>query len=641
MTAPASRWLIGATAAAAFLILLPLGLDRAFPVPIGRLAQPGRVFLDRNGALLAAAPAPGGVWRLPVRLEDVDPAYLARLIATEDRRFWWHPGVDPVALARAFAQDIRAGHIVSGGSTLTMQLARLIEPRPRTLRSKLIEVFRALQLEAHYSKRDILTGWMTLAPYGGNLEGVTAASLAWLGKLPASLTGEDIALLVALPRRPEALRPDRHPEAARRLRDRLLGEAGGGLPAQRTAMPRHATTALPWGEAASAPGRATLDLPLQAALEAIAAERARVLPPHGALLLMIADLRSHELRAIAASSPDGAGASLDLSRAIRSPGSALKPFIYAMAFEAGLAGPGTLLDDIPRRFGRYAPEDFDRSFAGRVTMAEALRRSLNVPAVALLDGIGPESFLRRLRAAGVTLHLPKNSTGRPATLPLALGGAGITPRDLAALYAAIATDGVVRSLRLTGPRVEAHPLIAQDSAGTIADILVQPFPKGGPVGVAWKTGTSWGGRDAWAVGFDRDHLALAWVGRPDGAPIPGATGLSLAVPLLARALALLPEAPRAITAEPAPEPRRLVQTVRADALQLLFPPAEAVVSGDGPLTLRAMGGRRPLSFLIDGGPVPHDPARREATWLPPGSGWYRVTVLDADGNAAQSVIRVK
>ena len=610
-----------------------LALDRALPPELGRLQTTATELLDRQGRLLALRPAPGGVWRLRTRVEDVDPAFIDRLIATEDRQFWRHPGVNPLALARAAAQDLRAVRIVSGGSTLTMQVARLLTPRPRTVRSKLIEIARALQLEAHYSKRDILGMWLTLAPYGGNLEGVRAGALAWFGTPARQLDAAQSALLVAIPRRPEAFRPDRHPLRAASVRDRILQADGGPVPERRQPMPRHALLAL--DPTPTPRATTTLDLALQTALESIASTAARDLPEHAAVALLVADLRTREIRALVSS-----GGSLDLTRAIRSPGSALKPFIYAMAFEAGQAGPQTRLDDLPRRFGAYAPEDFDRSFAGPVTMAEALRRSLNLPAVALLAELGPAQFLARVQSSGIALHMPPRAIGvADPSLPLALGGVGTTVRDVASLYAALASDGRVVPLQLmAGPPPAAHRLISPRGAGVIADILTQPFPDGGPAGIAWKTGTSWGGRDAWAAGFDEQHVAIAWVGRPDGTPLPGATGRALALPLLARLFTLLPEAPR-------PPPPELPHTTavaqsRSDALRLLFPPPNASLRGEGSITLRAMGGRRPLVFLVDGARLPTDPARREAAWLPPGAGFYRLTILDADGQSAHSEIRV-
>ncbi|CAH2599070.1 Multimodular transpeptidase-transglycosylase [Rhodovastum atsumiense] len=614
-------------------------LDRFCPLNLARLASPGTEILDRDGRSLAILPAPGGVWRLRTTPDDVAPVLLDILIATEDRRFWQHPGVDPLALARAAWQDLRAGRILSGGSTLTMQAARLLEPRPRTLRSKLIEIARALQLEAHFSKREILGIWLTLAPMGGNLEGVRAGSLAWFGTGPRLLAPPQAALLVAIPRRPEALRPDRHPDRARALRDRILPAAAGAeIPRARTPLPRHARQAI--ARLPAAPQVATtLDLSLQVALERLAAERLQFLPERASLALLVADARRREIRALASGGDgrgEGRGGALDLTRAVRSPGSALKPFIYAMAFQDGVAGPDTVLADLPRRFGSYAPENFDHGFAGTLTAAEALRRSLNLPAVALLDRVGPLRFAATLRTAGIALHLP---AGADPALPLALGGVGITLRDLAGLYAALATDGGTARLRLLADDPpEPRPFLAPRAAATIAAVLTQPLPEGGPAGIAWKTGTSWGGRDAWAIGFDRGHVVGVWIGRPDGTPLPGATGRSLAVPLLGRVFDLLPPAPRD---PPPPVVPRPTVSPQADALRLLFPPNEAVLSADGPVTLRAMGGRRPLTFLVDGTPLRVDPARREAAWIPGGPGFYRITVLDAEGTSARAAVRVR
>ena len=618
-------------------------LDRLAPPDLSRIAHPAQEMRDRSDHLLALRPAPGGVWRIRTTTDDVDPAFIERLIAIEDRHFRHHPGVNPLALARAAFQDLRAGRIVSGGSTLTMQVARLLEPRPRTIRAKLIEIARALQLEARFSKNEILGMWLTLAPYGGNLEGVRAGSLAWLNKSPSQLEDSEIALLVAIPRRPEALRPDRHAQRAEALRNRILHAEAGPVDGHRHPMPRHAAQALSWSNTPIA--RSTIDLNLQIAVEAVARSQATTLPQGAATAVLIADLKTRDILALASATNGPQGRQLDLTRAVRSPGSALKPFVYAMAFEAGLAGPETLLDDLPRRFGTYAPEDFDRVFQGRVTMADALRRSLNLPAVALLAELGPGQFLERLRSSGVTLHLPATTAGMPASLPLALGGLGITLREAAGLYAALGQDGTVTPLHLsqnTTPNITPNatlgtPLVSPRAAATIAGILTQPFPDGGPDGIAWKTGTSWGGRDAWALGFDGQHVAAAWVGRPDSTPLPGATGRGLALPVLARLMSLLPSAPR-----PATKPIVLTATApRPDALRLLFPPPQAVVSADGPFTVRAMGGRRPLTFLMDNTRLPSEPAKREVGWRPPSPGFYRLVVLDADGQAVTSQIRVR
>jgi penicillin-binding protein 1C len=620
-----------------------LALDRAFPPNLSRLAQSGSEILDRNGRTLALLPAPGGVWRFRTSADDVSPEFLDLLLTVEDRHFYQHPGVNPLSLARAAIQWARAGKIVSGGSTLTMQAVRLLEPRPRTLRSKAIEILRALQLEAHMSKREILGVWLTLAPFGGNLEGVRAGSLAWFGVPPAQLDPAEAALLVAIPRRPEALRPDRHPGRARALRDRVLAvyepaAIGAPVPTHRLPMPRHApqiVAALP--PAPRIP--TTLDLPLQAALERLADAQLAALPERVSMALLIADARTREVRAIygGAWGQERRAGALDLTRAVRSPGSALKPFIYALAFQDGITSPDAWLSDLPRHYGGYAPENFDRGFAGRVTAGEALRRSLNLPAVALLDRIGPTRYAAALRAAGVPIRLPP---GVEPSLPLALGGGGITLREIAALYAGLATDGAIARLRLAESEpFPRHPFVEPAFARMVGDVLTQPFPGGGRPGIAWKTGTSWGGRDAWAVGFDAAHVAAVWIGRPDGTPLPGATGRALAVPLLARLFDILPSAPRHAPRDP-PRPRTATATAAPSDLRLLFPPPGAVLS-QGDVVIRAMGGRRPFAFLVDGEKLPAEPFGRETRWTPPSAGFYRLTVLDADGEAARSAVSVK
>ena len=653
---PSLLWLVAALPSLLWLVAAVAALlDWSLPPDLSRLAAVGTEVLDRHDRPLALLPAPGGVWRFRADTAHVSPALVDLLVAVEDRRFWLHPGVDPAALARAAAQFLRAGHVVSGGSTLAMQAARLLEPRPRTLSAKLIEMARALQLEARFGRRGVLDIWLTLAPFGGNLEGVRAGSLAWFGVPPEALEPAQAALLVAIPRRPERLRPDRHPGPAQSVRDRVLavgGRAGlfdakladAPVPAARVPLPRHAPQ-LAAGLPRAPRVRTTLDLPLQSALERLGRERTENLPPRASLAMLVADAPAREIRAAYAGAwpdQDRSGA-LDLTMAVRSPGSALKPFIYAMAFADGIAAPDTVVPDLPRRFGGYAPENFDRGFAGGITAAEALRRSLNLPAVALLDRVGPLRFAATLRSAGAALRLPR---GADPSLPLALGGVGITLREAAGLYAALATDGTGRDVaparRCRGERPRLPAGAGRAAGGRRAD------PQAAGVrrrGIAWKTGTSWGGRDAWAFGFDSRHVVAVWIGRPDGTPLPGATGTSLALPQLARVFDLLPKSPRTIEPpSPGPPyraPPSRVASAAADALRLLFPPPGAVLSADGPVTIRVMGGRRPLAFLVDGAPLPAEPVRRDAAWLPGGPGFYHLTVLDADGAAVRAAVQVR
>jgi penicillin-binding protein 1C len=646
-------------ASAAVLLAGVAAADRAFPPDLSRLEAVSPELHDRDGKLMAATPAPGGVWRLATTVDDVPPLMLALLVAREDRRFLAHPGVDPLALARASAQAALHGRIVSGGSTLTMQVARLLEPKPRTLAAKLAEMARALQLEARFSKREILGMWLTLAPFGGNLEGVRAASLALFGRPPMALDPHEVALLVALPQRPSAWRPDRFPEAAAAARGRVLrdavadraltgeeAEALAALPlgATRHPLPRHARHLA----AAAGPGvtATTLSLPLQAALERLADGAAQSLPAEANLAVLVVENRTRSVAAAyAGAAGEARGGALDLTRAVRSPGSALKPALVAQALALGLVRPETRIADLPRRFAEYAPENFDRGFAGDVTVAQALARSLNLPAVALADAVGPVAFVSALKAAGLAPRLPP---GAQPSLPVALGGLGVTLTELAALYAAFGDDGAVAlPVWRAGEQALRRPFVGAAEAGAVRTMLAAAAPPSGIAPeraprIAWKSGTSWGNRDAWAVGVSAAHTVAVWVGRPDGTPMPGATGRAVAGPVLFSVFGLLPDAgplPAAPPLPPAPALARLGGGA-ADQLRLVFPPPGASLA-EGPVTLRASGGRRPFTWLVDGAPIAAERHRREARWLPDGPGFYRVTVLDAEGASAAVELRVR
>ncbi|MCU0985672.1 MAG: penicillin-binding protein 1C [Acetobacteraceae bacterium] len=647
-------------AAAALLIgCAVVAADRAFPPDLSRLESVSAELHDREGRLLAVMPAPAGVWRLATTVDDVPPLLVALLLAREDRRFRLHPGIDPLALIRASGQAVVHGRIVSGGSTITMQVARLLEPKPRTLGAKLAEMARALQLEARYGKDEILGMWLTLAPFGGNLEGVRAASLALFGRPPLALDPGELALLAALPQRPSALRPDRFPEAARAARGRVLRDAAAAgvlardeaaalaaapLGAARHAMPRLAHHLA----AVAGPGvtATTLDGPLQAALERLGGDAAAMLPPQANLAILVVDNATRERRAsFGGVAGEGRGGALDLTRAVRSPGSALKPALVAQALALGLARPETRIADLPRRFADYAPENFDRGFAGDVTVAQALARSLNLPAVALAEAVGPLAFIASLTAAGLSPRMPP---GASPSLPVALGGLGMTLADLAALYGAFADDGTVaQPVWRAGERAERRPFIGAAEAGAVRAMLAAAAPPPGIAPernprIAWKSGTSWGNRDAWAIGVSATHTVAVWVGRPDGTAMPGVTGRGVAGPVLFAAFGLLPDPgplPAAPPLPPAPALARL-GAAEAGALRLVFPPPGASLA-EGAVTLRAAGGRRPFTWLVDGAPIPAERHRRETRWTPDGPGFYRVTVIDAEGASAAAELRVR
>ena len=663
------------------------------PLDLTQAGLRSTVVLDREARLLRPFATADGRWRLPVAGAQVDPRFRAMLTAYEDRRFADHPGIDPAASLRAAGQWLAAGRIVSGGSTLSMQVARLVEPRAeRSLAAKLRQMVRAVQLERRLGKDGVLDLYLALAPYGGPVEGVRAASLAYFGREPARLSFAESALLVALPQAPEARRPDRFPQAARRARDRVLAIAAAQgvitaaeaeaaraepVPTRRKPFPMlaaHAAEAAHTADPAAQVLRLTLDGRLQASLEALATGRAAALGPGSSAAILALDNRTGAVLAQVGSpgylDATRAGA-IDMTGAIRSPGSALKPFIYALAFETGLAHPETQLDDRPVRFPGYAPENFDLGYQGTVTARRALQLSLNVPAVDLLEAVGAARFIARLRAAGARIDLPRDTA---PGLPVALGGLGITLTDLARLFAGLARQGLVPSLTRRigdGPQPGAAPearVTEAVAAWYVADTLRgAPPPDNALAGrIAYKTGTSYGYRDALAVGFDRRVTLAVWVGRPDGNAVPGLVGRVVAAPFLFDAFARFGGEP-----DPVPMPREALVTttaglppplrhIRRDIpktlsaalgapLRIAYPPdgaridlglsdAEPVPAAS--LALKALGGVPPLTWMVDGLPVADSP-RRQSAWAPEGAGFARISVMDATGASDSVRVRIE
>ena len=636
--------------------------------------------VDRRGALLRVYTVADGRWRLGLRLADVDPAFVAALLSYEDKRFYQHSGVDTRAMLRALAQAVWQGHVSSGGSTITMQVARLLEASGTGhWAGKLRQIRLALALERRLSKAEILTLYLKLAPYGGNLEGLRAATLAYFGKEPLRLTPAQIALLVAIPQSPEARRPDRAVAAASDARDRVLARARrDGLidndqlraarsevvPAARRSFPAlapHMADRVLAETAGPSRHQLTLDKTLQIKLEQLARE---VVAAQGARLqvaLVVADHASGEILASvgsAAFQADQRAGFVDMTRAIRSPGSTLKPLIYGMAFDEGLAHPETLIEDQPSDFNGYRPQNFDRHYRGTIRIREALQQSLNIPVVALTEAMGPAKLLARLDQAGVPYALPNGTAG----LAIALGGIGLRLEDMVQLYAMIARGGVSLPLihKAQAQNPQGQRVLSEAAAWQIGDILAGLAPPpGAPANrLAYKTGTSYGHRDAWAIGYDGRHVIGVWMGRPDGTPVPGAFGADLAAPVLFQAFARLK--PTLTPQPPAPPATLLVSTLDlpqplrhfrsrsaafdapADTPAVAFPPdgAEVELLPDGVLA-RVSGGTPPFTWLANGAPVVVAERGRAVMLGDLGRGFVILSVIDAEGRSARSQVRLR
>ncbi|BAT60417.1 penicillin-binding protein 1F [Variibacter gotjawalensis] len=681
------RWLVAGFAASLAVAFVAgvVWVKSLGPAPLGEGLEFSTLVLDREGRMLRPYATADGRWRLPVSLANVDPRYVETLIAYEDKRFRDHRGVDAFALGRAAWQLVTNGRIVSGGSTLSMQVARLLEPRAeRSFAAKARQIVRAVQLESALTKDEIVNLYLNLAPFGGNLEGVRAASFAYFNKEPKRLSLAETALLVALPQSPEARRPDRSVAVARAARDRVLDRIAESnlvwshevdrarmeaVTAQRHPMPALAAHAAD-NAIHVAPDRRvhslTIEAPLQKALEQLAKERAPTIGPEISIAIVVVDNATGEVLSRVASADyfdDKRAGQVDLSQALRSPGSTLKPFIYGLGFEDGLIHPETLIEDRPRRYGSYAPENFDMTFQGTVTVRKALQSSLNVPAIAVLDAVRSSRFTARLTQAGAGLVLPD---GEIPGLAMGLGGVGIRLTDLTMLYAGVARLGntitLTERLDSTEKPTERR-LLEPAAAWQVGNVLLGTAPplNAAPGRIAYKTGTSYGYRDAWSVGFDGKRTVGVWVGRPDGAPVPGMLGRTAAAPILFDAFARmgkipspLPAAPRGVltaATDKLPPPlqqfRGLGEEVKPQSsLRIMFPPNGARLDLSSPgglleqVALKVSGGNGALTLLANGIPVGTS-TKRTVFWTPDGPGFVRLTITDSNGAAESVMVRVQ
>jgi penicillin-binding protein 1C len=523
--------------------------------------------------------APDDKWRLPV--DRVDPAYTRALVALEDKRFWSHHGVDPIAIVRAAWSDVTSGRRVSGGSTLSMQLARLYEPRARTIPSKIIDMFRAVQLDVRLSKQEILSQYLARTPFGENIEGVESAAWAYFGHSAQHLTPLEIATLLAVPQGPSRFAPS--PANAERLTTRRnailrkLVDAGvfsevdaraaiadtSPVPTRLLPMPRqapHAAFVLRLRHPDEVRIRTTLDAGAQALVEKQIALRATELRTKGIYngAVVVVDHHTREVVALAGSldcNDARHGGQIPMFDRPRSPGSTLKPLLYALAIDRGLALPGYLVPDVPSQYGTYRPKNYDGDWSGLVKLQDALARSLNQPFIDLLQQLGVEPFVAELQRLGVS---PARARPGDYGLSLIVGGIEVTPLELAGIYATLAEDGTYVPLRMTaGAPAASIPIYGAGAAYLTREALSQrdrpDFPNRRdialPPDIHWKTGTSFGFRDAWAVGSGPTYTAVVWTGNVDNRPSTDLVGSEAAGPLLFDVLEAVDHS-RANTARP-------------------------------------------------------------------------------------------
>ncbi|WP_271272522.1 penicillin-binding protein 1C [Aliamphritea hakodatensis] len=613
----------------AVLLLVSGSLDHRYPLPLEE--DFSSVVTDVAGQPLRSFTNASEQWRYPITDNQLGDNYKALLIGYEDRWFYRHPGVNPLAMLRAGWQNVSAGRVISGGSTLTMQVARLLDPHERSLSGKLKQVLRAFQLEWHLSKTEILNLYINRAPFGGTLSGVQAASYSYFGKPANALSDAQAALLAVLPQAPSRWRPDRYPQAARQARDKVLrrmaelqlwpqARVEDALTEPVVSLNRKAVRLAPLlarrlrSECPECGQIQTLiRRDLQQGVEAVLRQQSRRFPEGVSAAVLVMDNRDGAVQVYAGSADflnsDRFG-HVDMVQAVRSPGSTLKPFLFGMALEDGLIHSQSLLSDAPRYRQAYRPANFSGGFNGPVSATEALQRSLNIPAVQLLEAFGAERFASRLRNGGLQLSGPG---ARQPNVAMILGGVGTTLESLVGSYSALARQGnAIRPRLQPETPQQTRYLLSPGAAWVTWKMLAGPlkrlqrsqqFHNRWPL--AWKTGTSYGFREAWAIGVSQQRTIGVWVGRPDGSAAPGLSGRSSAAPLLFKIHRLLGGSKEA----PLPMPDNVTQEA------ICWPAGSAADALLNQQNNNCM--RQQQAWVIDG-QVPrtlHSEALQQTVWL--------------------------
>ena len=535
-----------------------------FPVDEGKLHKPiSQSIYDKNGKLLRTFLSTDEKWRIWVDIDEVSGYLRKAVINVEDRTFYFHPGVNPWAIIRAVYLNIKNGEIISGGSTITMQVARMMEHRKRTLFSKFVEMICALKLEVFFSKNDILEFYFNMAPYGGNIEGVGAACYYYFQKSPSEISLAQAALLSAIPNSPNKLHPEKHPERLEKKRNEILAH----LRKRRVITDEEYQTAIREKIVIEKTGM-VFDAPhftdlmhryfpekrrVYTTLEPMVQEKCRkVLRQHlrkwrdlgitnGAIVVL--DNKTNSILALVGAYDffdQAHSGQVNGAISPRSPGSTLKPFLYAIGIDKGIISPSTILYDIPVNYASYSPENYDGKYRGVVTVKEALVKSLNIPAVKMLNKIGVGEFVSFLQKGGIsTVDYENLNYG----LSMILGGCEVKLTELTNLYATLANGGCYRRIRYCKeePVIKGVPILSSGATYIITELLSEVRRPDMPTywkftlerpKVAWKTGTSYGHRDAWSVGYTKGYTVGVWSGNFDGQGVPELVGAQISGPIL-------------------------------------------------------------------------------------------------------------
>lgn len=624
------KWVISSTISTILIIITLLILDRIAPLNLKKLNDNVTVVSDNSGRPLRAFANGDGIWRYRVTAEDVSPYYLDALFNYEDRHFYSHFGVNPLAMLRAVGQALYYGKAISGGSTITMQVARLLHPNKRTIMGKIYQMLRALQLEWHFNKNDILDMYLNIAPFGGPVEGIQTASYVYFDKPASELNKNEAALLAVLPQSPSRYRPDRYPERAKQARNKLLNRLAtfkiwspqniktlkqdpiyadyfphpniAPLLSRRLVQAQHKLSTINHHPLKNRDIQTFIDGDKQEQLEYQLKSYVNKLPANVSAAIMVMHAQTGEVKAYLGSADfnnlQRAG-HVDMIKAIRSPGSTLKPFVYGDAIERGIIHEQSLLHDVPIIKRNYRPTNFSGGYSGPVSMADALLRSLNLPVLQVLNHGSADAISARLSNAGLSMYWPNHATPNKA---LVLGGVGTKLEDLVSAYSALINNGQAISPRYKKDTpITSHFLLEPSSAWIIQNILRQQTQPGriseqlslyNNNNIGWKTGTSYGYRDAWVIGFSGPYIIGTWVGRPDAAPLANNTGSNTALPLFMQVAAMfdqpfIPVKPITITQQDICWPSGLKASKTSKNNCLLKKPAW-LYQGIAPPTLASM-----------------------------------------------------